>query len=92
MSESQFPRSQFSHYTEEELEKASKSFKSSVNWTEYNKWVKAGRPFQEHDEIIMNQKLENGSTQRRTAGKYINLYSLYSFVFMYNKIKLINFF
>ena len=61
MSQSQFSRSLFPQFTEEELEKASKSFKSSVNWTEYNKWVEVGRPFQEHEEIIMNQKLENDS-------------------------------
>ncbi|CAB5201103.1 unnamed protein product [Rhizophagus irregularis] len=69
MSESQFPRSLFPQFTEEELQKASKISHSSVNWTEYNKWVKAGEPFKEHDELMsMNQKLKNGSTQRRLAG------------------------
>ncbi|UZO18591.1 uncharacterized protein OCT59_009903 [Rhizophagus irregularis] len=95
MSKSQFPRSLFPQFTEEELQKASKISHSSVNWTEYNKWVKAGEPFKEHDELMsMNQKLKNGSTQRRLAGKYINfIFTLqYSFVFMYNKIKLIIFF
>jgi hypothetical protein len=83
MSESQFPRSMFPQFTEEELEKVSKSFKSSVNWTEYNKWVKAGRPFQEHDEIIMKQKLKNGSPHKRSASKSIDLYSFYYFIFIY---------
>ncbi|GBC29306.2 hypothetical protein GLOIN_2v1488768 [Rhizophagus irregularis DAOM 181602=DAOM 197198] len=69
MSKSQFPRSLFPQFTEEELQKASKISHSSVNWTEYNKWVKAGEPFKEHDELMsMNQKLKNGSTQRRLAG------------------------
>ncbi|CAG8761876.1 hypothetical protein GLOIN_2v1488768 [Rhizophagus irregularis DAOM 181602=DAOM 197198] len=68
MSKSQFPRSLFPQFTEEELQKASKISHSSVNWTEYNKWVKAGEPFKEHDELMsMNQKLKNGSTQRRLA-------------------------
>ena len=80
MSESQFPRSMFPQFTEEELEKASKSIKSSVNWTEYNKWVEAGRPFQEHDEIIMNQKLENGSPHKRSASK--STHSTTSFLYI----------
>ncbi|CAB4404554.1 unnamed protein product [Rhizophagus irregularis] len=51
MSESQFPRSQFSHFTEEE----------------YDKWVKAGKPFEQHDELLyLDQKLENGSLKRPT--------------------------
>ncbi|CAG8684820.1 3522_t:CDS:2 [Rhizophagus irregularis] len=47
MSESQFPRSQFSHFTEEE----------------YDKWVEAGKPFEQHNELLvyLDQKLENGS-------------------------------
>ena len=40
-----------------------------MNWPEYYKWVEAGKPFVEHDEIIMNQKLENESTHKRPAGK-----------------------
>ncbi|GBB85499.1 hypothetical protein RclHR1_01200013 [Rhizophagus clarus] len=69
MSESQFPRFLFPQFTEEELQEASKLIHSSVDWTEYNKWVEAGEPFKEHDELLpMNQKLENGSTQRRSAG------------------------
>ncbi|PKY60666.1 hypothetical protein RhiirA4_412779 [Rhizophagus irregularis] len=69
MSESQFPRSLFPQFTEEELQEASRISHSSVNWTEYYKWVEAGEPFKEHDELMsMNQKLENGSTQRRSAG------------------------
>ncbi|GBB91201.1 hypothetical protein RclHR1_18390002 [Rhizophagus clarus] len=68
MSESQFPRFLFPQFTEEELQEASKLIHSSVDWTEYNKWVEAGEPFKEHDELLpMNQKLENGSTQRRSA-------------------------
>ncbi|CAB5184152.1 hypothetical protein GLOIN_2v1777437 [Rhizophagus irregularis DAOM 181602=DAOM 197198] len=31
---------------------------ASVNWTEYNKWVEAGRPYEEHDEILMNLEVE----------------------------------
>ncbi|RIA97629.1 hypothetical protein C1645_813871 [Glomus cerebriforme] len=69
MSESQFPRSLFPQFTEEELQEASRISHSSVNWTEYYKWVEAGEPFKEHDELMsMNQKLKNGSTQRRSAG------------------------
>ncbi|CAB5205239.1 unnamed protein product [Rhizophagus irregularis] len=69
MSESQFPRSLFPQFTEEELQEASKLSHSSVDWIEYNKWVEAGEPFEEHDELMsMNQKLENGSTQRRSTG------------------------
>ncbi|CAB4434912.1 unnamed protein product [Rhizophagus irregularis] len=69
MFESQFPQSLFPQFTEEELQEASKISHSSVNWTEYDKWVKAGEPFKEHDELIsMNQKLENGSIQKKSAG------------------------
>ncbi|RIA86824.1 hypothetical protein C1645_807594 [Glomus cerebriforme] len=66
MSESQFPRSLFPQFTEEELEEASKSIKASVDWTKFNKWIEAGEPFTEHDELIsMDQKLENGSPHKR---------------------------
>ena len=83
MSESQFPRSLFPQFTEGELEKASKSFKSSVNWTEYNKWVEAGRPYEEHDEVLMNLELKNGSPQKRSDSKSIDMYSFCYFIFMY---------
>ncbi|EXX67892.1 hypothetical protein RirG_110250 [Rhizophagus irregularis DAOM 197198w] len=62
MSESQFPRSQFSHFTEEE----------------YDKWVEAGKPFEQHNELLvyLDQKLENGSLD--------DLYSFYYYyIFMY---------
>ncbi|PKY60932.1 hypothetical protein RhiirA4_485253 [Rhizophagus irregularis] len=68
MSKTQFPQSQFSQYTEEQLERASKSFKSSVNWAKYKEWVEAGKPFKEHDELLSidqaDQKLENGFYNR----------------------------
>ena len=74
MSETQFPRSQFPQYTEEQFERASKSFKSSVNWAKYKEWVEAGKPFKEHDELLSidqaDQKLENGS-YNRPVGKSI---------------------
>ncbi|CAG8518710.1 15077_t:CDS:2, partial [Rhizophagus irregularis] len=55
---SQFPRSLFPQFTEQQLEEASKNFKSSD-----------GEPFVEHDEVINDLKLENGSgSQRRPAG------------------------
>jgi hypothetical protein len=81
MSESQFPRSLFPQFTEEEIKEVIKFSKDSVNWTEYNKWVEAGRPYEEHDEVLMNLELENGS-QARSAGKSIDLYSFCYFIFM----------
>lgn len=65
MSESQFPQSQFSHFTEEE----------------YDKWVKAGKPFEQHDELLyLDQKL----SLKRPTGKSIDLYSFYYYyIFMY---------
>ncbi|GBB86587.1 hypothetical protein RclHR1_00130028 [Rhizophagus clarus] len=69
MSEVQFPQSQFSHFTEKQLERASKNFKSSINWIKYKEWVEAGKPFKEHDELLSinqtDQKLENGSFYNR---------------------------
>ncbi|CAB4432737.1 unnamed protein product [Rhizophagus irregularis] len=67
MSEAKFPKYLFPQFTEEEIEKASKSINSSVNWTEYDKWIKAGKPYQEHDELIIDQKLENESAHKRPA-------------------------
>ncbi|GBC14565.2 hypothetical protein GLOIN_2v1482886 [Rhizophagus irregularis DAOM 181602=DAOM 197198] len=42
MSESQFPRSQFSHFTEEE----------------YDKWVEAGKPFEQHNELLTQSNFQ----------------------------------
>uniref|UniRef100_U9SKN4 Uncharacterized protein n=1 Tax=Rhizophagus irregularis (strain DAOM 181602 / DAOM 197198 / MUCL 43194) TaxID=747089 RepID=U9SKN4_RHIID len=68
MSETQFSWSQFPQYTEEQLKRASKSFKSSVNWAKYKEWVEAGKPFKEHNELLSidqaDQKLENSSYNR----------------------------
>ncbi|CAB5155640.1 hypothetical protein RhiirA5_361275 [Rhizophagus irregularis] len=74
MSESQIPQSLFPQFTKEQLARASKSIKSSVNWTEYNKWVKAGKPFVEHDELMfIDQKRKNGSYRKPTE---IELYNV----------------
>jgi hypothetical protein len=81
MSQSQFPKSLFSHFTEDELKKISESYKSSVNWTEYNKWLKEGQPYEEHEEIEL---FTNGSSQRQVpAGKSIYLCLFYCFIFIY---------
>ncbi|CAG8616150.1 14485_t:CDS:2 [Rhizophagus irregularis] len=79
MSETQFPRSLFPQFTEAQLEEISKRFKSSVNWTKYNKWVEDGEPFVEHDEIID----QNGSSPRSPDGKSIDFYPFCYFIFMY---------
>lgn len=80
MSETQFSWSQFPQYTEEQLKRASKSFKSSVNWAKYKEWVEAGKPFKEHNELLSidqaDQKLEN-SSYNRPVGK-----SIIEFVFI----------
>ncbi|RIA84823.1 hypothetical protein C1645_742046 [Glomus cerebriforme] len=62
-----FPRSLFSHFTEDELKKISESLKSSVNWTEYNKWLKEGQPFEEHEEIELFINHGNGSSQSQVS-------------------------
>lgn len=80
MTESQFPRYLFPQFTEEELEEASKRSRTSVNWTEYNKWVKDGKPYEEED--FIDQKCKNDS-QQRSVGKSIDLYPFYYFIFMY---------
>ncbi|RIA88312.1 hypothetical protein C1645_739508 [Glomus cerebriforme] len=69
MSQSQFPKSLFSHFTEDELKKISESYKSSVNWTKYNKWLKEGQPFEEHEEIEL---FTNGSSQRQVSAESEN--------------------
>ncbi|PKY46034.1 hypothetical protein RhiirA4_460785 [Rhizophagus irregularis] len=58
---SQFSRSLFPQFTKQQLEEASKNFKSSVNWTSYKKWIEDREPFVEHDEVINDLKLENRS-------------------------------
>ncbi|PKK58754.1 hypothetical protein RhiirC2_795816 [Rhizophagus irregularis] len=76
-------------FTEEQLARASKSIKSSVNWTEYDKWVKAGKPFVEHDKLMfIDQKRKNGS-YRKPTGKFIDLYSLYRNLEFLNNTELI---
>ncbi|CAG8739662.1 hypothetical protein RhiirA1_464249 [Rhizophagus irregularis] len=77
MSETQFSWSQFPQYTEEQLKRASKSFKSSVNWAKYKEWVEAGKPFKEHNELLSidqaDQKLENSSYNRPVETKRCNV-------------------
>lgn len=86
MSESQFPRSLFPQFTEEDFKEASENFKSYVNWTEYNKWVEAGSPYEEHDEILMNLNLEhNESSQTRSTGKSILLFHFHVYVWSYSQ-------
>ncbi|POG62762.1 hypothetical protein GLOIN_2v1784882 [Rhizophagus irregularis DAOM 181602=DAOM 197198] len=58
-------------FTEEELEEASKRSRTSVNWTEYNKWVKDGKPYEEED--FIDQKCKNDSQQRSVGAKRGNL-------------------
>lgn len=76
-------RSLFPQFTEEELKEAIEISKCPVNWTEYNKWVAEGFPYEEDDDVLMNLKPENDESQTRSIGKSIDLYSLYCFVFMY---------
>src|SRR5687767_6549279 len=83
MSESQFPWSLFPQFTEEEIKKVVENSKGSVNWTEYNKWVEAGRPYEEHDEVLMNLEPKNGSPQKISDGRSIDMYSFCYFIFMY---------
>src|SRR5436305_7610476 len=81
MSQSQFPKAYFSQFTEDELKKISESFKSSVNWTEHNKWLKEGQPFEEHEEIELFINRGNEFSQRQvSAGKSIYLCSFCCFI------------
>lgn len=92
MSDYQSLRSLFPQFKEEVLKKAIEISKCPVNWNKYNKWVEAGRPYEEHEEVLMNLKHEYES-QKRSVGKSIDLYSFYYFVFMYMFgyiVKLIN--
>lgn len=70
MSDFQSFRSHFPQFTEKELKEAIEISKGSVNWIEYNKWVEEGRPYEEHDEVLMNLKLEYES-QTRSVGKLL---------------------
>ncbi|GES80024.1 hypothetical protein GLOIN_2v1774321 [Rhizophagus clarus] len=47
--------------------KISESYKSSVNWTEYNKWLEEGKPFEEHEEIELFINRGNGSSQGQVS-------------------------
>jgi len=82
MSESQFPRSLFPQFTEDELKEIGESLKSSVNWTEYNKWLEEGQPFEEHEEIELFINREHVSSQRQVStGKSIYLCPFYCFIY-----------
>ncbi|RIA97995.1 hypothetical protein C1645_813376 [Glomus cerebriforme] len=51
----------------EEIKSAIKISKDFVNWIVYNKWIDAGRPYEEHDKVLMNLEFENKSSQTRSA-------------------------
>ncbi|RGB31168.1 hypothetical protein C1646_671106 [Rhizophagus diaphanus] len=67
MSDYQSLRSLFPQFKEEVLKKAIEISKCPVNWNKYNKWVEAGRPYEEHEEVLMNLKHEYES-QKRSVG------------------------
>lgn len=55
-----------------------------MDWTEYNKWLEEGKPYE--DEEFIDQKFENES-QQRPVGKSIDLYPFYhSFLCIYAKL------
>jgi hypothetical protein len=58
-----------------EIKKVVKISKDSVNWTEYNKWVKAGRPYEE-----LNLEPKNGYPQKRLVSLLICTHSVTSFL------------
>ncbi|GBC44884.1 hypothetical protein GLOIN_2v1482886 [Rhizophagus irregularis DAOM 181602=DAOM 197198] len=37
-------------------------------------WVEVGRPYEEHEEVLMNLKFENGSSQTRSVVKLIKFF------------------
>jgi hypothetical protein len=81
---SQSPQSLFSQFTEDERKKISESFKFSVNWTEYNKWLKEGQPFEEHEEIELFINREIGSSQGQiSASLFICVHFTASFLCIY---------
>ena len=37
---------------EEKVKKLNEELKASVNWTELAKWIEAGEPYEEHEEVL----------------------------------------
>ena len=53
---------------EDQLNKLRESYRASVNWTEHAKWIEAGKPYEEHEEVLLFLK-QNEPTNSKTVGK-----------------------
>ncbi|RHZ74097.1 hypothetical protein Glove_227g131 [Diversispora epigaea] len=45
---------------EEEVEELIESIRSSIDWVVLPEWIAKGEPYEEHEEVLMQQKCENG--------------------------------
>ncbi|CAJ0756240.1 3870_t:CDS:1, partial [Entrophospora sp. SA101] len=56
-----------SEVLEEKLKKLIEESRASINWTEVNKWIAEGEPYEEHEEILMFMN-QNGVADSRSDG------------------------
>ncbi|CAJ0893137.1 2371_t:CDS:2 [Entrophospora sp. SA101] len=54
-----------SEVLEEKLKKLIEESRASINWTEVNKWIAEGEPYEEHEEILMFMN-QNGVADSRS--------------------------
>lgn len=65
---------------EEELKKLKEELKASINQTELAKWIEAGEPYEEHEEVLLFLN-QNEHTYSGSVGKsLIYVILLYMFV------------
>src|SRR6266542_2544935 len=79
----------WSKESDEELERLREESKASINWTEVAKWNADGRPYEEHEEILMFLN-KNELTSLGSKGKPTDLYST-SCICLISKAELVNF-
>ncbi|CAH1760868.1 7202_t:CDS:2 [Entrophospora sp. SA101] len=56
-----------SEVLEDKLKKLIEESRASINWTEVNKWIAVGEPYEEHEEILMFMN-QNGVADSRSDG------------------------
>nr|CAG8473192.1 15112_t:CDS:2 [Entrophospora candida] len=56
-----------SEVLEDKLKKLIEEERASINWTEVNKWIAEGEPYEEHEEILMFMN-QNGVADSRSDG------------------------
>jgi hypothetical protein len=74
---------------EEELKKYNEVLKASINRTELAKWIEAGEPYEEHEEVLLFLN-QNERTYSGSVGKSLIYIILYFCIYLINKLEIIN--